>query len=181
MRQRRSWSPLLFRVTQVYGGFVVLIDIPTSSFSLDHVWDPMHYAPTMPLTAWTPVLPPQPGTVSSYVHFLDNPTEPSRFFQQDIYVGTIPGSTVGEYLQSSAECSYGAPHDSNLGLLRDWRGTFCDTRNLIVPCHKMGGRAFLGGVGSTILGQTKLLVCGCDIIPVRHTYTKKYIGPCGIK
>lgn len=73
---------------------MVFIDMPISSFSLDRIWNPFHYVPTMPLATWTPLLPPGSATVVSYVYFLETAHLPSRVFRQGIYVGKIPGSTV---------------------------------------------------------------------------------------
>lgn len=89
-----SLSRFLARVCKVYGGLVVFIDVPISSFCLDRIWNPFHYVPTMPLTTWTPLLPPGLATATSYVNFLEIVHLPSRVFRQGIYVGKIPGSTV---------------------------------------------------------------------------------------
>lgn len=74
---------------------VVFVEIPMAATSLERIWNPDHYVPTMPLATWTPLLPPGASPVMSYVLFLEDSKAPSKFFQLGIYVGTVYNSKVG--------------------------------------------------------------------------------------
>ncbi|CAM9973580.1 unnamed protein product, partial [Ectocarpus sp. 8 AP-2014] len=106
--------------TKVHGGMVVFVEIPMSATSIERIWNPEHYVPTMFLATWTPLLPPGASPVMSYVLFLEDSNAPSKFFQLGIYVGTVDNSK-GAFFNEGGSVNIGRDRSKTSDVLSNIR------------------------------------------------------------
>ncbi|CAM9251826.1 unnamed protein product, partial [Ectocarpus fasciculatus] len=120
-----------YTTNKVYGGMVVFVEIPMAATSLERIWNPDHYVPTMSLATWTPLLPPGASPVTSYVLFLEDSEVPSKFFQLGIYVGTVDNSK-GAFFNEGGSVDIGRDRADTSDVLSNIRSAI-ETRVTLWP------------------------------------------------